>query len=300
MRALYIAVILILATIYPAAAQFDFGQGVSESGYGMIKTNLTFSYDHAFGSVPDNIKGRVSYQFINEQWLKMSVNSQCNTLWANFDESQLSRPYSPSAIGLNGEHFFGSFGFTALGFMPLLGHPVALLAIGNAEVSNHCFGRISGIAAAVYMFKTTKETQFGVGPLFLINTASEIPVIPAIMYRHRFNPKFAINVYGGIFGLEYNPTKDDLLVLGADIDVRSFYFKPNAEGLPDKCRFTMSSIRPGIKYKRRFAPNFYGTFQTGVSFKMSGRVTEATSSHRYLDFKEKPAFFLQATVSYSL
>lgn len=282
------------------SAQFDFGTQVSESGYGLIKTNLTFSYDHAFGSVPDNIKGRVSYQFINKPWLKITGNGQLNSIWSNIEESQLSKPYAPKEIGINGQHLFGSVGFTALGFLPLFGHPVALLAIGNAEFSNHCFGRISGLAGAVYMFKISKETQFGVGPLFLLHTASKVPAFPGIIYKHRFNPKFAINVYGGIFGLEYNPAPDDLIVLGADLDVRSFYFKPDTEGLPDKCRFTMTSIRPGMKYKRRLAKNFYATFGTGVSFKMSGRITQATHSHRYLDFHEKPSFYLNGQLSYSL
>ena len=62
----------------------------------------------------------------------------------------------------------------------------------------------------------------------------------------------------------------------------------------------MTLFRQGLKYKRRIALNFYGEVQAGVGFKLSGRVTSATRSKIFLDFEEDPAFFLKATLSYSL
>jgi hypothetical protein len=300
MKIPFITILALLAVVLPAYPQFDMIQPVDESGYGLVKTNLTFSYDHTFGAVPDNINGRVSYQFVNKPFLKFTANARFNTLWANFEDSRLSEPLDAWGIGLNGNHYYGSFGFTALGFLPVFGKPLAMLATGNAEWSNHCFGRISGLFGAVYLLRLNKTTQFGIGPVVLIHTASSFPVFPCIIYRHRFNKNLALNIYGGIFGLEFNPTPDDLIVFGADLDARSFYFKPHKEGWPDKCRFTMTLFRPGLKYKRRLAKNFYGEIGAGVGFKMSGRVTGATKSKRYLDFDEDPSFFLKATVSYSL
>lgn len=300
MKIRIIAILLLALCVFPSFAQFDFGGPVSESGYGLVKTNLTFSYDHVFGSVPDNLTGQVSYQFVNKPYLKFTANAKLNMLWANFEDNRLSEPVDAWGIGLNGNHSYGSFGFTALGFLPVFGKPLALIAIGNAEWSNHCFGRISGLAGGAYIFKMTERTQIGLGAIAIIHTASKIPVFPAILCRHRFNDRFALNIYGGIFGLEYNPTPNNLIVLGADMDARSFYFKPHKEGWPDKCRFTMTLLRPSLRYKHRFGKYFYGEAQAGVAFKMSGHVTSATRSHSYLEFHEKPSFFLKATVSYSL
>ena len=300
MKSRFLTILFTILTVFYCHGQFDLIQPVSESGYGMVKTNITVGYDHAFGAVPDNITGRVSYQIINKPYLKFSANARLNTLWSNFEDSRLSEPVDAWGIGLNGNHSYGSFGFTALGFLPLFGHPVAVLGIGNAEWSNHCFGRISGLLGAVYLFKVTQETQFGVGPIFILHTSSKIPVFPGIVYRHRFTPQFAINIYGGLFGLEYKISDKDLLVFGGDLDVRSFYFKPHMEGWPDKCRFTMPQFRPALKYKRSLARNFYGEVQAGVGVKLSGRITAATKSKSYLDFDEDPAFFLKATLSYSL
>lgn len=225
---------------------------VNQSGYGMVKTNITLGYDRAFGSVPDNITAKVSYQIVNKPYLTFSANARMNTLWANFDSSHFSKEMDAWDIGLNGNHSYGSFGFTATGFLPLFGKPLALLAIGNAEWSNHCFGRVSGLVGGVYLLKLTSETQFGIGMLGMINTSSKIPVFPVFIYRHRFDSKLAINIYGGLFGLEYRVDENNMLTLGADLDVRSFYFRPHVDGWPDKCRFTMTSLRPALKFKHRF------------------------------------------------
>ena len=280
--------------------QIDMIEPVNQSGYGMVKTNITLGYDRAFGSVPDNITAKVSYQIVNKPYLTFSANARMNTLWANFDSSHFSKEMDAWDIGLNGNHSYGSFGFTATGFLPLFGKPLALLAIGNAEWSNHCFGRVSGLVGGVYLLKLTSETQFGIGMLGMINTSSKIPVFPVFIYRHRFDSKLAINIYGGLFGLEYRVDENNMLTLGADLDVRSFYFRPHVDGWPDKCRFTMTSLRPALKFKHRFFGNFYGEAQAGVSFKISGRVSGVTGRARYLDFSEKPSFFLKAILSYAL
>lgn len=293
--------IMLLAMACPQArAQFDIMPAVQESGYGLVRTNLTFAYDHTFGAVPDNIMGRVSYQFVKKPYLTFSANARFNTIWANFDCSQLSQDLDPWDIGMNGNHLYGSVGFTATGFLPLFGHPLAVFTVGNAEWSSHCFGRISGLLAGIYMFKLTDDTQIGAGPLFMINTASKIPVFPVFVLRHKFSEKLAFNLYGGLFGLELKPWENGKFVFGADLDARSFYFKPGVEGWPEKCRFTMTLFRPYLKYERRIMRNFYGDIQAGVAIKMSGRVTSATKSHRYLDFNENPAFFIKASLSYSL
>lgn len=291
---------MLLFSVLTAFPQLEMIEPVNNSDYGMVKTNLTFGYDRQFGGMPDNITGRVSYQIVKKPFLTFSVNAHLNTLWANFDRDRLSEDLDPWDIGLNGNHTYGSFGFTATGFLPLFGKPLAIVAVGNAEWSNHCFGRISGLVGGAYIFKMTKDTQIGIGPLFMINTASRIPVIPVIIYRHKFDERFAINVYGGLFALEYKPWENGMLKLAADLDTKSFYFKPGVEGWPEKCRFTMTSLRPAVKYRHRLGKNFYGEAQVGVNFKISGRVSGVTGKARYLDFSERPSLFLKAVLSYSL
>ena len=104
----------------------------------------------------------------------------------------------------------------------------------------------------------------------------------------------------GIFGVDYTPTHNDLFALGADVDVKSFCFRPKDERLPKKARFSSASVRPMLKYRRRLLPNLYLDLQGGVALKMSCRVTGATGTHKYLDCNRKPSPFIQAGVSYAL
>lgn len=101
-------------------------------------------------------------------------------------------------------------------------------------------------------------------------------------------------------GLDYNVNKDNLLSVGADIDVKGFYFKPCDESLPEICRFTYTSFRPGIKYRVRLKRNFYFDAQVGVALKMSCRVNGRTGSREYFDCRQGASPFFQAGVSYSL
>lgn len=150
------------------------------------------------------------------------------------------------------------------------------------------------------MLKADRNTQFGLGPLVLVNTNSKIPAFPVFMYRHRINGQWLINLYGGMFGVDYTPTKDDLIAVGADVDVKSFYFRPGVSGLPDRCRYSRASFRPMVKYRRRLIPNFYFEMLGGVSVKMSSKVSGITGTTEYMEVKEKTSPFLQTNISYAL
>ncbi len=170
----------------------------------------------------------------------------------------------------------------------------------NTEWGSGGFERISGTVMGVIMLRANRRTQFGIGPLVMINTTSKIPAFLIFMYRHRFNEKLALNFYGGMFGVDYNPNKNSLLSAGADIDVKGFYFKPNHENLPNVCRFTYISFRPTVKYRVRLRPNLYFEAQGGVAIKMSCRVNGRNGTKEYFDCNQKPAPFLQGGISYSL
>lgn len=170
----------------------------------------------------------------------------------------------------------------------------------SADMGDRRFQRVSGIAMGMFMLRANRDTQFGIGPLVLINSTSKVPAFIVFMYRHRFNDNLAVNLYGGMFGLDYTPTKSDLITIGGDIDVRSFYFRPNHIDLPERCRYTNTNFRPGVKYKRRLATNFYGEIQGGVILKMSSRVTGISGTKRYFDVPMPARPFIQVAFNYAL
>ncbi len=281
-----------------AQTQSDVKTG--EDGYGMVKTNICIQTNHIWGAVRDDFGARVSYEAYKNKWLTVSANTRYNSVKVDFDESDLSDGYSPKTLGLNDIHIMTKLGATATARTKLFGKPFMGMVMSDTEWGDGGFERISGMIMGIIMLKANRYTTLGIGPLVMINTTSKIPAFLVFMYRHKFNGKLALNLYGNVFGLDYNPNKNNLLSVGADIDVKAFYFKPNHEYLPEICRFTYTSFRPMVKYRRRWGQNFYIEAQGGVAIKMSCRVNGKNGTKKYFDCNQKPAPFLQAGISYSL
>lgn len=299
MRRVILAAVTVLFSL-SSYAQTQSAVNVSEGGYGMVKTNISVNADHTWGAVSDGFGARVSYEAYKSKWLTVSANTKYSSVKVDFEEGDLSNGYSAEALGLNGIHIMSQLGATATARMMLFGKPFMGIAMLNTEWGTGGFERISGTVMGIFMLRANRNTQFGIGPLVMMNTTSKIPAFLVFVYRHRFNEWLALNIYGGMLGLNYNPNKDNLLSVGADIDVKGFYFKPNHGSLPEVCRFTYTSFRPMIKYRVRLGQNFYFDAQGGVAIKMSCRVNGRNGTEEYFDCRQSPAPFLQAGISYSL
>lgn len=299
MRKIIISTIILLIS-FLSFAQTQSDVNVSEGGYGMVKTNISVNADHTWGAVRDGFAARVSYETYKNNRLTVSANVRYNSVKVNFDEDDLSNGYSPEALGLNDIHILTQLGATATLRTHLWGKPVLGIGMLNTEWGVGGFERISGTVMGIIMLRANRNTQFGIGPLVMINTTSKIPAFLVFMYRHKFTEKLTLNLYGGMFGVDYNPNKNNLLSIGADIDVKGFYFKPQHEDLPKICRFTYTAFRPMVKYRIRLGQNFYFDAQGGVALKMSCRVNGKNGTREYFDCNQKAATFLHAGISYSL
>lgn len=282
------------------SAQTQADVNVSEGGYGLVKTNLNMLYNHGFGAIQNGFSARASYEFFSNKKFTVTANARYSSSEVSFRDSDLSDGYNPYEINLNGTHLMSQVGITSTFKTKLLNRPIMTMAMINSEWSEGGFARVSGIAMGLVMLRANKNTQFGIGPVVMVNTCSKLPAFLVFMYRHRFNDKWLINLYGGMFGIDYNPSKNDLISIGADIDVKAFYFKPYLSALPEKCRFTSTSFRPMIKYRRRLIQNLYFDFQSGVSIKMACRINSVSSSTELINCKQNTFPFLQAGVSFSL
>ncbi|MDE6823384.1 MAG: hypothetical protein K2J27_01465 [Duncaniella sp.] len=300
MRNIGLVLVLVLFTRFAVSAQSQAAVNVSEGGYGLLKTNIRVNYDHGWGQINDGFSTNVSYEFFRNRKFTVTANARYSSTELSFRDGDLSNGFNPDEINLNGTHIFGQTGFTSTFRSRLFGKPFMAMAMVNAEWSQGGFARVSGIAMGILMLRANRNTQFGIGPLAMINTCSKIPVFMIFMYRHKFNDKWGINLYGGMFGVDYTPTKNNLFSVGADVDVKAFYFKPSAESLPDKCRFTSTSFRPMAKFRRRLATNLYFDLQGGISVKMSSRANGVTGTTEYFDCHQKTAPFVLTGVSYTL
>ena len=296
----FISILFVCLTVLSLSAQSQAAVNVSEGGYGLLKTNMGIDYEHGWGVVDDAFSARASYQFFRNKKFTVTANARYTSTEVEFNADDLSGDFDPDEIHLNGTHLFGQTGLTSTFRTSLWGRPFMAMAMVNAEWSQGGFARVSGIAMGLLMLRANRSTQFGIGPLVLINSCSRIPAFLIFMYRHQFSRKWGVNLYGGMFSVDYTPTVNNLFSAGADIDVKAFYFKPSNASLPDKCRFTSTSFRPMVKYRRRLAPNLYFDLQGGINVKMSCRANGVTGTTKYFDCHSKVAPFVHAGVSYSL
>lgn len=300
MRSQYYIFVIILFLALDLKAQSENDVRISEGGYGIIKTNITVAYDHNFGKVTDGFNARVSYEFLKKKRFTLSGNLRYNSVTVNFNQSDLDKNFNPDDIDLNGIQTMEQIGITATTNALLFGKPVMALGMLNSEWGKGGFNRISVTIMAMFMLRANRDTQFGIGVLGMINTTSKVPVFPVFVYRHRFNKMWLLNLYGGMFGVDYTPTQNDLISIGADIDVKSFYFRPSVNDLPKTCRYTQTKFRPMLKYRRRLIPNLYFDVQGGYAINMNSRVNGVNGTKEYIEISQKPHPFLQISMSYSL
>ena len=290
--------LLLLTAVSHGRAQTS--ADVPSDTYGMVKTNMKVGYDYTSGAVTDHFMARVSYEFLKKDKFTLTANTNYNSLHTNFSSSDLHAGFDPEMMGMNKTHLYGQVGLSGTFHSRLFGKPFMAYGMMSTDWGDGRFQRVSGMAMGLFMLRANRNTQFGIGPLVLINSTSKIPAFLVFIYRHRFNNQLAINLYGGMFGLDYTPTTSDLITVGGDIDVRSLYFRPGHPDLPKRCRYTNTSFRPGVKYRRRLATNLYGEVQGGVVLKMSSRVNGVTGTKEYFDIPLPARPFAHVAISYSL
>ena len=299
-RSLSILLLLILYISSDFLCMAQQPHDVPADGYGMVKTNMKVSYDYTNAPVSDHFNARVSYEFLRKQNFTLTANTNYNSLHTDFSVDAFPSGYDPQLIGMNKTHIYGQLGMSGSFRSKLFGRQFMAFGMVSTDWGDGRFQRVSGIAMGLIMLRANRNTQFGIGPLVLLNSTSKVPAFLVFIYRHRFNNVLAVNLYGGMFGLDYTPTDSDLITVGGDIDVRSFYFSPGHSDLPKRCRYTNTNFRPGVKYKRRLAANFYGEVQCGIILKMSSRVTGVSGTKRYFELPMPTRPFFQIALSYAL
>lgn len=292
--------ILVICNVCVVNAQAPKDSIIKESDYGMIRTNINSQIEHSQTAINDHFNARVSYQCIGTRRFTLTANAQYNSFDVDLNENQLSGGYNPDDIGVNDIHITGQVGLTAQYNTRLWNKPIVGIGIMSTNWGEGGFQKVTATMMGILMLRANRDTQFGIGPIVLINSASKVPAFLAIMYRHRFNSRWALYVHGGIMGLDYTPTQNNLFAIGADIDSKQVYFKPHDASLPHKCLFSMSSFRPMLKYRHRLQRNFYVEAKAGVSLKMNAKITSATGTHEYIEISQKSRPFAQISVSYSL
>lgn len=293
--------ILSLVTVMMANAQMMSDSGSNNGGFGASRLSMGLSYGHDWEqSISDYYSARISYEFLRTKHFSLTANGIYSLSETSFSEADISYSHNPDAINMNGRHSMGLVGLIASFRTKLFNKPFVGAAIVNSDWSAGGFAKVSAIVTGMIMLRSDKDTQFGIGPLFLINTNGKLPALLAFIYRHRFNDKWRVNLSGGLFAMEYSPSTSDLFSMGLDVNAKYFYFRPETDDLPDKLRYMSVAFRPLLKYSRRIIDNLNLDIKAGAAINIVNRVNGINGTKKYLRCHQQTVYpFIQAGASYA-
>jgi hypothetical protein len=229
----------------------------------------------------------VSYHIYSKGFSRLTASLRYNHLHQHFNSDNRLMDYGFTS---SAHHQFAG-NIMGMTYLRLWGKPLMVMGTVGCDFSQYGYERWSAIGTAMLMLKQTRQTQFGVGLIGLVNTFSKIPVFPMITYRHTFNPQWTLNLTLPKFQMEYHPSDKDMISLGAGIDADSYYIRPGVDELPDHVRYSRSNINVGPTYEHRFACGLTFSAEAGVQLVMTNRIYRHDSSRELATMHEKAAPF---------
>lgn len=292
---------LSLLSVILTNAQTTSDSGSNNGRFHTSRFNIGLSYGHDWNQgISDNYIAIITYEFLKTQQFSLTAIGRYALSETSFSEADISYSHNPDMINMNGKHNLGQIGLTASFRTKLFEKPFIGTAIINSDWSTGGFAKVTSIVMGMIMIRSDKDTQFGLGPMFLINTNGKLPALIAFIYRHRFNDKWRVNLSGGLFAMEYSPSHKDLLSMGIDVNAKTFYFQPKTNDLPDKLKYMSVSFRPLLKYSRNIIDNLNLEVKTGASINIVNRVNGMTGTKRYLECHQPTVYpFINVGASYA-
>ena len=102
-----------------------------------------------------------------------------------------------------------------------------------------CAQEMSGGVSAM-----TLASSFGIGMIGLINTTSPWPVVPMLVYRHRFDKRWSMEIMPPQFRLTCAVNPSNRITAGLTIDGDRFYVTPRN---PKVCLYSKKPYAAGIE-----------------------------------------------------
>lgn len=247
----------------------------------------------AAGDLKENIRARFNIGYMMPVSRKLMVGISANYDYNNEHLSGLSNEHIAM---VDNHHSFKQN--TNIIFRSALGNkPLVIISNIGIDASQWGFQRISGIAAALLMIKSTPHTQFGVGPLLMLNTTSRIPFLVVATYRHVYSPLWTLNINYPFFGMQYTPSEKHTIAGGFTFDTDYYWVRPDNEKLPKTAFFRRSLLRTGLNYDMKLTPTLTFTAQTGWEYTMAGGLYTSNGRHLLYDLNHPNGPYAQFRVT---
>ncbi|SMG15902.1 hypothetical protein SAMN05660862_1006 [Sphingobacterium psychroaquaticum] len=168
----------------------------------------------------------------------------------------------------------------------------------------HDIHRTRGLLTSAIILKRSRNENFSVGVIGLIDKSARLPAIPMVSYeRHLSGTPWTIELFfPQRLMLERRISENSLLFLGSEIFADRNYMTLNTNGLNGVYQFNEASLRSGITYEHRFFKHVYLLFMGGISNPIEARLIEKSSksSDYVLTTKRNGSLYFNLGLSYNL
>jgi len=240
---------------------------------------------------------RASVKLLGSKRFSLSFNPFYNfssrSMRANALGPQLQLPI-PDA-----HHHYGA-GFTGTYNTQWLGKPFTLMAIVSGNFSQYGYESPSAMAGAIFTITRNRTTYLALGGIFLLGTSVSWPLYPLIIYNHRFNDRWSINILETNNYLYYQATPKLRCALGMEIVTDKFYLRPDRKDLPRKVEISELSERFGIFADLQAAKGLSFNFGLGITVPFYNRLRESGYNKTYMRMYDHVKPFVKLQLKYSI
>jgi len=207
---------------------------------------------------------------------------------------------SPMAFSLPSAHHHYGSSLTLTYQLQAWGKPLTLIGMGTGNLSQFGYESAQGMLGAMMTLKRTRETYLAVGAIYLLGTAVYWPLYPMVVYSHRFNSRWNLNVMGVNNHLYYQASPKLKYSLGMELDASKLYFRPETKGLPERAQIGLLAERVGLFADWQAGKSVLLSVGAGVSVPFYVRLQESGYADSYMNLKGNVKPFLSLKAKYSI
>ncbi len=180
------------------------------------------------------------------------------------------------------------------------GKPLTLLGMGTGNFSQYGLENAQGMVGGLFTLTRTRETYLSVGAIYLLGSAVVWPLYPMIVYNHRINPQWSLNIMGVNNHLYYHKSPKLKYSLGMELETSRIFFRPSVKGLPEKSQISLLAEHFGVYADWQASKSVVLSAGTGITVPFYVRLQKSGYNESYLNLTSRVKPFLTLKAKYAL
>ena len=156
------------------------------------------------------------------------------------------------------------------------------------------------MAGAIFTITRNRTTYLALGGIYLLGTSVSWPLYPLVIYTHRFDDHWSVNIMETNNYVYYQATPKLRCALGMELVTDKIYLRTDRTDLPRKVEISELSERFGLFADFQAAQGVSLNFGLGVTVPFYNRLRESGYNKTYMRMYDKVKPFVKLQLKYSI